>query len=885
MYHTKSNAEIEKHMQTNIQTGLTNLQAEEHLQKFGPNKLEENNRNSALARFLAQFKDILVLVLLAAAAISYILGEKLDTYVILVIVILNAFMGFIQETKAEKAIEALKKLSSEKTKVLREGEVVLIAVEHVVPGDVIVLETGDKVPADLRLVETINLQISESLLTGESMPTKKDAEKILPENTLLGDRANCAFKDTTVVYGRGKAIVVATGKETEIGKISKMLKSETKEATPLSKELDKVGKRLSLAAGIIILLVFATNLLFSVQELSKQVYTESLLTAVSLAVAAIPEGLPAVVTIILAVGVSRLAKNRSVIRRLQAVETLGSTNYILTDKTGTLTQNVMHVTNIFTNNTHLERHPSSAFDKSNSAVQALLIAGALCNDSKISFKSGKLEYLGDPTETALVEVAHASGIDVQDLQKIYTRIYEIPFSSETKKMLVVLKNSNKPYELLVIAKGAPEIIGEMTTENTAVVLDIANGFAQEGLRNLAFSSKVISIQELEQAKAAQNPEDILSTYHRFLGVLAQKDPLRPEVKDALQMAKIAGVQTLMLTGDHKLTAINIAKELNLISSEQEALDGRELGDKSGAELEEILKTVKVFARVSPEQKLRIVQAIKSQDYIVAVTGDGVNDAPAIKASDIGISMGITGTDVSKEVSDMVLQDDNYATIVEAIKQGRIIYDNLIKFIKYLISCNMSEIFIVAGAVLMQLPAPLLPIHILWINLVTDGFPALALGMEPEEADIMNRKPRDRKHGILTKERWLMMSFEAVLISAGTMAVFMYTKSHFPLAVAQTATMTALAFAQLANAYNNRSQIHSMFSSKLMPNKNLLVTAVITVLVQLGIIYSTFGNTYLKTAFLKPELIALAAIAALVPIVGVEFFKWAMQKPNRERFLE
>jgi len=879
MYYNLPVDKVVETFNTSLSDGLSFNEVRKRLEKYGPNSLSETYKPSAVKRFLKQFTDVLVLVLIGAAGVSFILGERLDATVIFAIVVINALMGYVQEAKAEEAIDALKKLSTDSAKVIRERNLSQIDTKDLVPGDIIILETGDKIPADARLIEAINLEISESILTGESHPIKKSTELLSKVETPLNDQINMVFKDTTVLYGRGKALVVETGETTEIGKISQMLQKEKKDETPLGTELNIVGKKLSLLAGIIIAVIVVIGLVTKQFDVRT-----SFLTSVSLAVAAIPEGLPAIVTIVLAIGVSRLAKSKAIIRRLEAVETLGSTNYILTDKTGTLTMNEMVVSDIALpnqkykisfNNTITDISDHIIDPMSNDLLLWLLKIASLCNDAQECVKDEPCVYMGDSTEVALLEMSHKAGLNISELRDRYERIFEIPFSSEDKKMVVVVKDPENEAFVYVIAKGASEVIQWMVKENNEIVTGISNEYTHQGLRTLAFSAKHIPLSKLEEAKTSENPQEILSTYHTFLGIVAQKDPLRPDVKNALNKAKLAGIETIILTGDHKLTASNIAKELGLISSDDEVADGNELGNISDEELKKVLEKVKVFARVSPQQKLQITKVIKNMNMVVAVTGDGVNDAPAIKAADIGVSMGISGTDVSKEVADVVLQDDNYATIVEAIKQGRIVYDNLVKFIRYLISCNISEIFVVGIAIFSGFPLPLLPIHILWINLVTDGLPALSLGVEPGEKDIMLRPPRSKNEGLLTKARWIRMTLEALILSGATITMFLIGL-RTSLAVAQTLALLTLSSSQLIHALNNRSELHSIFSKKLLPNKYLVFTLLFSFLILLLVVYTNIGNTLLKTVPVSPELLVISLTASIVPLAAIEFEKFFLR---------
>ena len=881
MYYKKSVTEVARELSTDINRGLTRKEVGIRLLKFGYNLLPQKPKSPAILKFFNQFKNLLVGVLLLASLVSLFLGDVTDALAIFAIVILNASIGFIQEIKAERTLESLKEKEILYALVLRDGKMEKIPSSEIVIGDILVLEEGEKMAADARLVEEFALQIDESILTGESMPVGKNTEVISRQGLPLADHTNIIYKDTKILAGRGRAIVFATGAKTEIGKIAASLQETIAEKTPLTRELESVAKTLTLVIAVIAGVVFFLNVLDDIPVV------ESLLVSISLAVAAIPEGLPAIVTIVLSLGVKRLADKKSIVRHLPAVETLGAVRIIATDKTGTLTQNKINVVKIcLPDNTNIsvegkgynlkgrfaDRNHHLINPKKSDLLRELMIAASLANNSNVEKrKFSEPKIIGDTTEIALLVAAYRAGLNIKNLLTRFKRVFEVPFTSDRKMMSVVVKSQN---DFTLYAKGAPEIMIEKCALSKAEkqnILKINGQLAKLGLRSLLLAKKAVSEIELQ---TAIKKDEIRESGLTYLGLMAMQDPLRPEVKKALVQAKIAGIRTIMITGDHRETALTIAMEAGIAVADSIVLTQTDVDTSTVKKLSDTIKNgANVFARISPLGKLKIVEAIKRiPHHQVAVTGDGVNDAPALKSAHIGIAMGKTGTDITREVADMVITDDNYATIIVAVGEGRIIFSNLVKFIRYLISCNLSEVLVVTLGVLMSTPLPLLPIQILWVNLVTDGFPALALGMDPPERDVMNSPPRDLSQGILHKKRWAYMLVEGTIIGLVVFFLFLFALRRFDYKEAQTMAFTTLAFAQLVHAFNNRSTRKSLFDVGILTNIYLVWAAIISVILQIFIVQSSFGNTVFKTEALNWLEWLYIFLFSLIPFFVVELKK-------------
>jgi Ca2+-transporting ATPase len=800
--------EVATSLSTDIKQGLSTEEAGKRLLIYGPNRLVEKRRKSFLAIFLGQFTDFLIVILIIAAIISGFLGEWNDAVAIFAIVFINAVLGASQEVRAEKAIAALKKLSIPLVTALRDGSYKKISSSELVPGDIVLLEAGSFVPADMRLAEAVNLKIDESTLTGESQTADKQSEALEEENLPVADQKNMAFSGTIVTYGRGKGILVSTGMATELGKIAELISAEEKEKTPLEKKFADFGKWLGSICLAICAFIFLAGFLMKEAGIA-----DMFLTSVSLAVAAIPEGLPAVITISLALGAYRLVKRSAIIRKLPAVETLGSITVICSDKTGTLTENKMTVEEI------------EVFGDR----ELLLMGAALCNDAKLT--------VGDPTEIALVVAADKEGLRKEELEEKYPRLLEIPFDSKTKRMTTLHKCAEKK-GFVAFTKGALDVILDLcvnlSAEQKKQIIARAESLAQKGRRILAVASKEYEVF----------PDKLVEINLNYLGFLSMVDPIRPEVKAAVEKCKRAGITPVMITGDHRLTAFAVARELGIDQ---------------------------VFARVSPEDKVNIVSDFKKRGEIVAMTGDGVNDAPALKLADIGVAMGIAGTDVAKEASDMILTDDNFATIVGAVEEGRGIYDNILKFVRYILTTNSGEIFTMFFSILLRFPLPLLPIQILWVNLVTDGLPALALTMEPVEKDIMNRPPRKPDasitgHGLL----WSMVGV-GILMAIVTLSLFKYGLVFSP-EKARTLAFSALAFLQMAHVLNCKSLDKSLFRIGIFSNWYLIGAIASTLVLQFTVVQVPLAQKLFDTTALSAPEWMLTIGLALTPVLVVELRK-------------
>lgn len=846
-WHAKSVEEILRLLKTS-ENGLSEREAEERLKRYGPNLIEKKRKLEPLKILVRQFTSFLVLLLVFAACVSFLIGEFFDGLAISAIIILNASLGFFQEYRAEKAVETLKKLAAPKAKVLRDGKIRILDAKNLVPGDIIFFEQGDILPADVRIIEAVNLKIDESILTGESVPSLKFTHK-LPEKTTLADRENMGYSSTVVTYGRGKGIVVATGMKTEFGKIAKSIQKTKGEPTPLLLKLRNLG----LWLGMIVLLI--SGIIFAFEWISTGKIYESFMISVALAVAAVPEGLPAIVTVCLALGVSRMAKRNAIVKKLASVETLGCVTVIATDKTGTLTKNEMTVKKIFINDKVLEvtgigYEPVGKILENGKEIKKLddlsilFKIGCLCNHASLEKDEG-WHIIGDPTEGSLLVAAAKFGIWKEKLDKEYPIVAEIPFSPERRMMTTVHKKGRKYFAFV---KGAPEVIihkSKFILKNSKIrrfskkekekVLEKVKEFGEEALRTLAFAYK-----EVENIKKIDEEVEKGLIFVGFVGII---DPPRPEVKEAIENCKQAGIKVLMVTGDHALTAKAIAREIGMES--EHIITGAELDELSNKELEEIVEKVTIYARTSAQHKERILEALRKKGHVVAITGDGVNDAPAIKKADVGIAMGKKGSEVTREASHIVLVDDNFSTIVNAIAEGRGIYDNIRKFIRYLLSVNFSEVFLVLAAIILRLPLPLLPLQILWINLLTDGLPAITLSADPYEKDIMKRKPRGKKEGIFHKMLLFILISSIVMFVLGFLIFMLYLK-EFSLDKARTMVFTFSVVFELLFIFNCRSEKHSVFRIGISGNKKLLLAVIISFILQLLVIYVPFLQSIFKT---------------------------------------
>lgn len=861
--------EIEQAFELNPLTGLSSSQVEERIKIHGKNKMDEGERRSFGIMFISQFKDFLILVLLVAAVISGFLGEISDTVLILIIVIVNALIGAIQEKKAENSMEALKNLTIPEAKVLRNNQREVIKSEDLVPGDVVFLDAGDFVPADGRLIEEASLKITESSLTGESMPVNKSIANIEEPETALGDRKNSVYMSSLVNYGRGKYVVTATGMNSEIGKIAGMIQGTKTMQTPLQKRLEELGKVLAIGAIIACAAVFIIGLIRGGDPLLL------FLTAVSLAVAAIPEGLPAVVTVVLAIGVQKLVTKNAIIRKLPAVETLGCASVICSDKTGTLTQNKMTIKKIYANDTVMDTKDLKE-RVLNSPEKMVAQIGLLCNDASIvNGKDGRRE-IGDPTEVSMVAFAGTLDYDKISEEEKFPRVGELPFDSGRKLMTTVHKIGESWYSF---TKGAPDVmitrVGHVFLTDgifplTEVMIEKIHG------NNEALSNDAYRVIAYAYKKYAVKPEisfEELENNLIFCGLTGMIDPPREEVKESIRICKKAGIKTVMITGDHKNTAVAIARELNIFEEKSLALTGIELARLSDQELSEKIEHIAVYARVAPEHKVRIVDAWQKKGQVVAMTGDGVNDAPALKKADIGCAMGITGTDVSKEAAEMILTDDNFSTIVSAVEEGRGIYANIKKAIHFLLSCNIAEILILFIATLVGWIQPLLPIHILWINLVTDSLPALALGVEKNDPGIMNEKPRNPKESVFAHGMGGRIVYQGIILAIITLTVFQIGLANYSVEVARTMCFAVLAFSQLTHAINVRSQKKSLFNSGLFTNRYLWMALGLSFALQLAVLLIPAFQPIFHVVAMNGMQWFVVIIGSLSPLVIVEFTKF------------
>ena len=834
--------------------GLTNNAVELSKLKYGSNELAEGKKVPLWIQFVGQFKSFMIIVLMIAAVISGIAGDRTDSFIILGIVFLNAVIGFIQEYNAEKAMAALKKIATTYCRVIREGKEISITSPDVVPGDVVILETGMLVPADMRLFESHSLRIEESALTGESMAVDKITKPLTESRLELADRVNMAFKGTKVTNGRGRGIVTETGMNTEIGRIAELLQQQ-KSQTPLQVRMEDFGKKLSYLILVICVLLFVIGLLRGEDTF------DMLLVSISLAVAAIPEALPALITIALAQGAKRLVKKNALVRKLPAVETLGSVTFICTDKTGTLTKNSMKV---------LTTHHSS--EKPIDPQLPLLENLMILNHDVSSSGNGKL--LGDAMEIAIVEFVNEShpGASVEEIQTEYPRVAEIPFDADRNCMTTIHEYGDK---FLVVSKGAIEsIIGRLENSNgVGDITQVNDRLAGEGMRVIAYAYKFTG--DIDEPLDQQKIESGLS----FVGLVGLMDPPREEVKDAILECKTAGIIPVMITGDHPETAVAIAAKVGLFTAGDIKISGYDLTNLSDADFDKQVERIRVYSRVSPEQKLRIVKSLQAKNHFVAMTGDGVNDAPSLKAANIGVAMGITGTDVSKESADMILLDDNFTTIVKAIKEGRRIYDNIRKFIKYIMTCNGAEIWTIFLAPVFGLPIPLLPIHLLWINLVTDGLPGLALASEKAERNIMKRPPRHKDESLFSGGTEVHIIWVGILMAAIALGIQAWAISNNNPAW-QTMVFTVLSLAQLGHVFAIRSEKEYIFSIGLFSNIPLLLSVLFTLLLQIGVIYLPAANQFLKTKPLTINDLILCLSGAFLIFFAVEMEKFFKRLRSR-----